>query len=108
MSPALRGLQADDSPLASGPVTVEDASWMGGVMCIGGVLGCIVFGSILTKIGRKRSLMVVAVPQLVNWLLKLFGDHVYHLMVARFLVGFSSGGIYICIPVIVAEIADSR
>lgn len=38
-SAAIPILKSDDTPLASGPITTEDASWIAAGICIGGLLG---------------------------------------------------------------------
>lgn len=38
----------------------------------------------------------------------MFGRYVYHLYFARFLAGCTGGGLFVCIPLFVAEIAEDR
>lgn len=38
----------------------------------------------------------------------MFARNVEYLYIARILAGFTGGGIYVCIPLFVAEIADQR
>lgn len=38
----------------------------------------------------------------------LFARNVEYLYMARILAGFAGGGIYVCVPLFVAEIADQK
>lgn len=42
------------------------------------------------------------------WLCIIFGRYVYHLYVARLLAGCTGGGLFVCIPLFVAEISEDR
>ena len=108
VSPALPLLLSDDTPLISGPLSVSEMSWLGSIISIGGVTGNLLFTYLTTTIGRKRAIIFLAFPQTAFWLLVLFGNHVYHLLLARYLAGCTGGGIFICIPIFVTEIADSK
>lgn len=59
-------LLSDESPLASGPLTIGQASWVSSIMCIGGFVGNIFFGWFTDKYGRKLPLIIIAIPQLVS------------------------------------------
>lgn len=65
LSPFLPLLKSADSPLESGAVTVEQASWIGAIICAGGLLGNAVFGVLVNRLGCKRSIAWLALPQLV-------------------------------------------
>lgn len=74
-SPSLILLQSDDSPLRSGPITVEEASWIGAMMCVGGLTGTFLFGWITNRYGRKISLCLLAIPQFVCISFKFLCDN---------------------------------
>lgn len=65
-SPALPLLLSPDTPLSSGPLTIEQLSWSGSILSIGGVMGSLVSGLSMSRIGTKRTLMLLTIPQLVN------------------------------------------
>lgn len=44
----------------------------------------------------------------IFWVIVLFARQVEYLYMGRILAGFTGGGIYVCIPLFVAEIADQR
>ena len=41
-------------------VTFQQASWMTGLLSIGSFVGCVIAGPIMERIGRKKTLMIVA------------------------------------------------
>lgn len=82
-SPNLYLLMSDDSPLPSGKITIEQASWIAASICIGGVIGNLISGLITEKFGRKIPLLLGAIPLTVAWLLILYAQNVYYLYAAR-------------------------
>lgn len=94
--------------LASGPLTIDEASWISSIMCIGGAFATLFFGYTSEKFGRKLSLITLAIPTLIGWLFIEFGSNVVHLYIARFMGGFGGGGSFILVPVYVTEIADDN
>lgn len=67
LSPALPLLQSIGSPLTSGPLTIEQTSWTGSVLSIGGGIGNVLTGFILSRIGAKHTLSLLVIPQLVKF-----------------------------------------
>ncbi|KAG4071907.1 hypothetical protein HA402_006068 [Bradysia odoriphaga] len=107
-SASLLVLEAEDSPLPSGPLTIAEKSWVSALMYLGGSLGCIFFGWASNRYGRKYPLMGAALPQLVGWLLIIYAQNPYYLYISRFMSGFSGSANYVILPVFVAEIADTK
>ena len=50
-----------------------------------------IFGIMLEKLGRKRFLMITAVPIGVGWMLISFGTSLLQIYISRILIGFSAG-----------------
>lgn len=59
-------LQSSDAPLAAGPLTVHEVSWVVSLLCIGGLVGNIVYGWVAERFDRKSLLMLSAVSQIVS------------------------------------------
>lgn len=64
-SPAIIFLTSDDSPLPTGKITMEQASWIASLLCIGGLIGNVLYGIITSKYGRKLPLMSMATLTIV-------------------------------------------
>lgn len=107
LSPFLPYLKSTNSHLTTGPITSEDASWIGSLLAAGGIVGAIVFGNITEKFGKKIALFLLVIPHLSFWLLVFFSTHVYHLYLARFIAGITSGGVLRTISLYVAEISEN-
>lgn len=73
LSPSLKLLKSNDSPLESGALTVDEISWIGSIFSIGAIVGNIAGGYLTTKIGSKSSVMLLGVPQLVRYI-KSYGN----------------------------------
>ncbi|CAD7088659.1 unnamed protein product [Hermetia illucens] len=108
LAPTLPTLQSEDSPLTTGPITIEEASWIGSIICVGGVTGSLTFGLLVNRIGCKLSLYLLAVPHVCFWLVLIFGTIVPHLYIARILCGITGGAVFVVIPTYVADIADNK
>lgn len=60
---------SDDCPLPTGRLNMNEIAWIGSVLGIGGLIGTILVGWIADHIGRKNSLLALAVPQIVSSIL---------------------------------------
>uniref|UniRef100_A0A182QMH1 Major facilitator superfamily (MFS) profile domain-containing protein n=1 Tax=Anopheles farauti TaxID=69004 RepID=A0A182QMH1_9DIPT len=107
-APIIPLLRSPDTPLPSGPITVEEASWVGATLCIGGTIGTILFAVIHTYYGKKVGLLLISVPHLILWTLILVGDNVWYIYVARFFSGLTGGGVVSVVPLYIADIADKK
>lgn len=64
-SPSLPILQSTDSPLPGGPISSDEASWIGAFLCVGGFVGNVVSGWMADRFGRKLTACLAAIPQIV-------------------------------------------
>lgn len=58
-------LTSDETPLPSGKITIEEASWVVSLPAIGSLFGCMFYGFV-TKFSRKWTLVVAALPLIVS------------------------------------------
>lgn len=65
-SPSINLLTSDESPLPSGRITMEEASWISSSLSIGGLFGNIFYGFITNAFGRKSPLILIAIPTIVS------------------------------------------
>lgn len=54
------------SPLSSGPLDMEQLSWVGSFMCIGSIFGNSFYSWASDRFGRKNALIQSALPCLVS------------------------------------------
>lgn len=105
VSPSLPILQSAESPI--GPVSREDASWIGALFSLGAGVGVLTFGMISVWIGNKKSLILCVFPSLIFWSIVVYAQMAWHLSVGRFVAGLATGS-FICVQLFVAEIADDQ
>lgn len=108
MSPSLPLLLSDNTPLKTGILSSSDLSWIGSINSIGAMSGTFTTGVLITYFGCKRSLLFLTIPSMMFWLLILFGDTYYHVLVARIFTGFTGGGIQVALILFVSEIANNE
>lgn len=99
---------SDETPLPSGKLTVVEASLVTSLLCIGSLIGNLVFVSLAAKYGRKTPLLMLAVPQIMSFVLIMIAPNVYYLYFARLLAGVVGGGAFVLVPLYVSEIADMK
>uniref|UniRef100_A0A182TTK4 Major facilitator superfamily (MFS) profile domain-containing protein n=1 Tax=Anopheles melas TaxID=34690 RepID=A0A182TTK4_9DIPT len=89
--PTLQTSAGDERLLESGAITLQQASWIGGALCLGGIVGTLVGGAIVDRIGRKWTAWIAGLPLVVCWVLVIVANHPGYLMGARFLGGLTGG-----------------
>lgn len=107
-APALMLLTSDKTPLDSGPITLDEMSWIGSINCLGGMFGTFTFGCFTSFMGCKRAMAFLGIPATVYWLIIMYGNSVNYIIVARFIAGWTGGGIFSISILYVAEIADDK
>lgn len=85
--------------------TVE-TSWVGALICAGGIAGSPLFRFLSDRFGTKKCIMFLVLPQYIFWLTVMFATDVYHLYIARFTAGITGGGIFCAFPLYIAGIAE--
>ncbi|KAJ9581438.1 hypothetical protein L9F63_023370 [Diploptera punctata] len=102
-SPANPMLQKDDSPFR---ITDHEGAWVGSLLALGSVFGGPPFGWLVNRVGRKLTILSLAAPVTVSWILTISTRSVLWLYVARFIAGLSLGGVSFVVPIYVAEVAE--
>uniref|UniRef100_A0A1B0F9Z3 Major facilitator superfamily (MFS) profile domain-containing protein n=1 Tax=Glossina morsitans morsitans TaxID=37546 RepID=A0A1B0F9Z3_GLOMM len=105
LSPTLFHLQ-NDHTAPDFTLSVTEISWIGSLFGLGSLLGNIMFGVLLDRIGRKWCMYMLALPVICAWFLIYFAKTHVYLYVARFLIGITGGGNYVVVPIFISEIAD--
>lgn len=107
-SAAIPLLQSSDSPLECGSISISDASIIGSILTVGGFAGTLIFGYASDEIGRKKSILLTALPQIIGWIFMYFAESAALLIIFRLLAGAAAGGIFTIVPVFVSEISEDR
>ncbi|XP_053619649.1 facilitated trehalose transporter Tret1-like isoform X1 [Plodia interpunctella] len=84
------------------------ASWTASLLCLGAVFGAVPTGLISEHFGRKKTLLYLALPLVVSWIMVASSPNVYGLYVGRFVGGVAVGAFSVGIPPYVEDIAENE
>ncbi|XP_052744877.1 facilitated trehalose transporter Tret1-like isoform X2 [Bicyclus anynana] len=109
---ATPGEHADFQPLnGTHPkvsLTRAQGSWVASLLCLGALFGAVPAGLISEYFGRKKTLLYLALPLLVSWILVASSPNVYGLFVGRFVGGVAVGAFSVGVPPYVEDIAEKH
>lgn len=102
-SPALPALEK------SGLIGINgsERGWFGSLMTIGALFGGPLGGWCIEKLGRRTTMKLTSIPFFLGWLSILTANGLQGLFIGRFLCGFASGLVTVCVPVYIAEISTT-
>ncbi|EDW03491.1 facilitated trehalose transporter Tret1 [Drosophila grimshawi] len=107
LAPMLQKLQSESETPLDFVIDVNEASWLGSLVSLGGLSGNFFFAFIMNRFGRKVAIYGMAVPNMCIWILFYFAESIEWLYVARVCTGLTGGGIFIVLPMFIGEIADN-
>eukprot|EP00096_Caligus_rogercresseyi_P002053 TRINITY_DN137_c0_g1_i1.p1 TRINITY_DN137_c0_g1~~TRINITY_DN137_c0_g1_i1.p1 ORF type:complete len:572 (+),score=146.85 TRINITY_DN137_c0_g1_i1:311-2026(+) len=102
---SLPQLRAEMSP-DSFEVDEQVGSWIASIFGLGAIFGGLVSAYLGSHFGRRKSLFVMAVPDVIGWFLIAGSNGVHMILLGRFLNGLSAAGYSTSIQIYVAEIAQ--
>ncbi|KAK1698668.1 hypothetical protein QYE76_015365 [Lolium multiflorum] len=89
-------------------LSISEFSVFGSLSNVGAMVGAIASGQMAEHIGRKGSLMIAAIPNILGWLAISFAKDTSFLYMGRLLEGFGVGVISYVVPVYIAEISPQN
>lgn len=89
-------------------VTEESGSWIASIFGLGAIFGGFSTAFLSSKFGRRKAIMVMALPDLIGWVLIASSQNLFMILIGRFLSGFSAAGYSPAIQVFIAEIAQPQ
>ena len=103
-APSLPQLFSNEYPFE---VSAEQGSYITIIGSLGAFFGCFIGNFILDKIGRRRCILLSAVPQITSFLLLILSYQVMELLyVGRFIGGIGEGMVNTIVSIYVGEIAE--
>ncbi|KAF2897994.1 hypothetical protein ILUMI_08182 [Ignelater luminosus] len=104
-APVIPILESADTPVQ---IQKSDVVWIENSYLLGSFAGLPFIIYSLNKFGRKNSILIAAVQNLISWILTAFATSVEVLYVARVIQGFSCNAAFVSAPMYIAEIADEK
>ncbi|XP_067009327.1 facilitated trehalose transporter Tret1-2 homolog [Anabrus simplex] len=105
---ALPQLMSEDTPLSTGPISEEDASWLAAIFYFVAAASMPLYSFLCEKLGRKKCGYLVGIPYVISGILLAAADSLPMLQAAKVFLGLSAGGIFVLCPVYVSEIAEDE
>ncbi|CAG9810060.1 unnamed protein product [Chironomus riparius] len=107
-SPIIPYLKSEDTHLNAGPITPQQASWIGACLSLGAVFSIVITGIAADYFGKKVCLIALSIPAVLFWTLTYVSTNVFHLYAARTVAGFCGGGQLRIVPLFIGELAESN
>ncbi|KAG5888466.1 hypothetical protein JTB14_017697 [Gonioctena quinquepunctata] len=89
-------------------ITENEASHFNTIQPLTMIVCCNLFSKLCDIIGRKRTLLLIAVPHIIAWILQAVARTVYVFYAARICAGISDAILFSTLPIYIGEIASPR
>ncbi|GJQ75915.1 hypothetical protein Trydic_g17975 [Trypoxylus dichotomus] len=88
-------------------ITSDQEGIVGSLLALGSLISALPAGYLADKFGRKKTLISLAIPFLLNWIFIVFANGAVMLFIARLFAGIGAGAMCVCAPMYVGEIAEA-
>lgn len=106
--PKLNGLKdPNDNPLPL-PATTDESSLITSLLGLGTIFGSILSGFPSERIGRKKTLLVFAIPMFTAHVMLIFANSLVIIYTARFFCGLGAGCVFAVVPNYITEISEDK
>ncbi|XP_023017524.2 facilitated trehalose transporter Tret1 [Leptinotarsa decemlineata] len=105
--PKLTSSDAEINPLEA-PITVFEEACVTSILFISSIIGSTISIVIAELLGRKKTLIIMALPMLAGYALMAFATKINLFYIARFMLGITVGTVLSVLPSYVGEIAEDE
>ena len=71
---------------------MESGSWIAGIFGLGAIFGGFAAAFLGSKYGQRLAILMIAVPDIIGWILIASAQNVPMMLIGRFLSGFAAAG----------------
>ena len=103
-SPSLIYLTSKESEIS---ISVQQRAWIASVTNLGAIFGFPMTCFLMDRIGRKKTMIVYAIPYNISWIMIIFGKNFEVLCAARFIAGFGNAAVA-TVTVYLSEITEKN
>lgn len=89
-------------------LNMESGSWIASIFGLGAIFGGFAAGYLGTKFGQRKTMFMLAVPDIVAWIFIASAQNIPMMLFGRFLAGFSAAAYSPTIQTYIAEIAQPQ
>ncbi|XP_069691022.1 facilitated trehalose transporter Tret1-2 homolog [Periplaneta americana] len=89
-----------------GALSDDQESWIGSLPFLAALLSSPFFSYVNQNMGRKTAGYISAVPNIIGWLLVIFGNSATLLSIGRFIMGLGLSGMNIFITLYIGEVSE--
>jgi len=89
-------------------LNMESGSWIASIFGLGAIFGGFAAGYLGTKFGQRKTMFMLAVPDIVAWIFIASAQNIPMMLFGRFLAGFCAAAYSPTIQTYIAEIAQPQ
>lgn len=104
-TPTIPKFIAKEDPLT---VNSDQIAWMVNLLYVGVGIGSLIPFILMNRIGRKKTLLLAALPKIISWILIGVGTEQMSIFCGRVLAGIGCGISYSVLPMYLGEISSKR